>query len=169
LKKSSTKARLLYRRNVDNAYNSVIKISKILNSTSSLEKLKEQIVIIDKKISNKSIKEAQTIIKKLVVQMRSIPGTSKITKELSNARRALRRKKSSEKKVQQFLRKAKIDFFEELEWRKKARINLKPGLDRYQEIIRETIGLRLQTRLPHNKALTVAICKSNPLDLTLSF
>jgi tripartite ATP-independent transporter DctM subunit len=169
LKKSSTKARLLYRRNVDNAYNSVIKISKILNSTSSLEKFKGQIVTIDKKISNKSIKEAQTIIKKLVIQMRSIPGTSKITKQLSNARRALRRKKSSEKKVQQFLEKAKIDFFEELEWRKKARINLKPGLDRYHEIIRETIGLRLQTRLPHNKALTVAICKSNPLDLSLSF
>jgi len=46
---------------------------------------------------------------------------------------------------------------------------VKPGLDRYDAAIRNTIGLRLQSRLPDDLALEVAACKSNPHDLTLSF
>jgi tripartite ATP-independent transporter DctM subunit len=168
-KKASTKARQTYRRNVDDAYGSLIEVSKIIRSTSNLAELQGQFSSIDKKILGKSIKDAQSIIKKLVFQLRSVPGTGKITKELSNARRALRRKKDSEETVQQFLTKAKMQFLEELAWRKRANLGVKLGLDGYQEIIRDTIGLRLQTRLPHDQALTVAICKSKPLDLTLSF
>ena len=169
LKKTSTKARQIYRRNVDDAYGSLMEVSELIKSTSDLAGLKGQFATIDKRILGKSINNAQSIIKELVVQLRSIPGTGKITKELSNGRRALRRKKAGEEKAQQFLAKAKKKFLEELSWRKRANLDVKPGLDRYQEVIRDTIGLRLQTRLPHDQALAVASCKSNPLDLTLSF
>ena len=69
----------------------------------------------------------------------------------------------------QKLAKAQAFFTRELEWRKKAEQSLKPGLDRYDAAIRLTIGLRLQSRLPHDLALEIAACKSNPHDLTLNF
>ena len=169
LNKASTKARQVYRRNVDDAYGSLVDVLKIIGSTSRLEKLENRFSTINKTILGKSIKDAQLVIKTLTVKVRSIPGTSEITKELSNARRALRKKKSGEEKALLFLIKARKTFNNEIAWRTKATLKIKPQLDFYKEAIRDTIGLRLQTRLPHDQAIEVASCRSKPIDLTLSF
>jgi len=169
LKKASTKARQIYRRNVDDAYGVLLETIEIIETTPDLAKLQGQFVSVVDKITGKSINDAQAIIKKLIMHVRSIPGTSKITKELSNARRDLRKKKDRKEGVHQKLANAKNIFLKELAWRKMAALDVKPGLDSYKDAIRHTIGLRLQPRLPHDQALEVASCKSMPLDLTLSF
>ena len=169
LKKAATKARRIYRRNVDDAYGAIIETSKVIASAGDLAALQGQLGKVADDIAGKSIKDAQAILKKLTVLVRAVPGTSKITKELSGARRALRKKKNGEEKARKKLAKAQKIFNTELAWREKAEQSVKPGLDGFEAAIRNTIGIRLQSRLPHDQALEVAACKSNPHDLTLSF
>jgi len=169
LKKASTKARQMYRRNVDDAYGTLMETSKIIASVGDLAALQDRFAKIGDDLTGKSIKDAQAILKKLTVLVRSVPGSNAIAKELSSARRALRKKKNGEEHARKKLAKAQMLFNTEIEWRKKAEQSVKPGLDRYDAAILNTIGLRLQSRLPDDLALEVAACKSNPHDLTLSF
>ena len=60
-------------------------------------------------------------------------------------------------------------FEAELEWRRRAERELKPGLDAYAAAIQDTIGLRGQPRLPTEQALYVASCSSGHRDISLSF
>jgi tripartite ATP-independent transporter DctM subunit len=168
LKKADTSARRLFRRNMDDAYETLTATTLIIASVGDLTALKGQFETIGDDIAGKPLKEAQGILKKLTIQVRSIPGARAIAKEISNARRALR-KKDGEQKAMLKLAKAQSLFAGEIEWRTKAEQSVKPGLDRYEEAIRLTIGLRLQSRLPDEQALTVAACKANPHDLTLDF
>ncbi|NQV84788.1 MAG: TRAP transporter large permease subunit [Rhodospirillales bacterium] len=168
LKKADTKARRMYRRNVDAAYETLRETTQIIGAVGELVALESRFAKITTDIAGKSIEDAQTILKELTVLVRQVPGTSAVAKELSDARRVLR-KKNGEDKALLILVKAQDAFAGELAWRKKAAQDVKPGLDRYEASIRNTIGLRLQSRLPKEQALEVAACKSNPFDLTLEF
>ena len=58
---------------------------------------------------------------------------------------------------------------QELEWRKVAAINLLPKLKKYNEIIKNNIGLRLQSKLTKEQAKFVAACNSVHKDISLNF
>ena len=168
VKKADTLARRMFSRNVDNAYETLRESIRIIAATGDLSALQSRFTKISDDIAGKSIKDAQAILKELTVLVRAVPGANAIAKELSGARRALR-KKNGEEKARKKLTKALKAFNTEIEWRKKAEQSVKPGLDRFESTIRLTIGLRLQSRLPHDLALEIAACKSNPHDLTLNF
>jgi len=169
VKKADTLARRIYRRNVDDAYETLKETSRTIGSAGALATLEGRFAKIGSDIAGKSIKDAQALIKALSSDIHKVPGTNAIAKELSSARRALRNKANGEEKSLKKLAKAREAFTKELTWRKKALVDVKPGLDRYEAAIRGTIGLRLQSRLPDEQATNVAACKSNPRDLTLDF
>ncbi|MBC8338949.1 MAG: TRAP transporter large permease subunit [Alphaproteobacteria bacterium] len=168
VKKADTLARRIYRRNVDDAYETLRETTTIIGSAGDLIALEGRFAKIEAAIAGKSIEDAQAILKELTGLVRRVPGTNAIAKELSDARRILRKKNGEEKALLKLV-KAQAAFAGELEWRKKAAQDVKPGLDRYEAAIRITIGLRLQSRLPEEQAKEVAACKSNPHDLTLDF
>ena len=57
----------------------------------------------------------------------------------------------------------------QLVWRKRAVVELLPGLQQYDATIRDTIGLRQQPRLPREQALFVAACNAGHRDISLNF
>ncbi|MDA0306669.1 MAG: TRAP transporter large permease subunit [Proteobacteria bacterium] len=169
VKKADTLARRIYRRNVDAAYEALRETTKIIGSANELVALQGRFAKIKADIKGKSINDAQAILKELTGLVRRVPGASAIAKELSDARRALRNKNNGEEKALLKLIKAQDVFAQELSWRTSAAKAVLPGLETYEAAIRGTIGLRLQPRLPLEQAKTVAVCKANPYDLTLSF
>jgi len=60
-------------------------------------------------------------------------------------------------------------FNAEVSWRKNANNNLLPELMKYNEIIKNNIGLRLQSRLTKEQAKFVARCNSVHRDISLNF
>ena len=54
-------------------------------------------------------------------------------------------------------------------WRQRGASELARGLERYDLAIRDTIGLRLQERLPSDVANSVAACRSVHRDISLHF
>ena len=57
----------------------------------------------------------------------------------------------------------------EVSWRKDATNNLLPELEKYNLVIKNNIGLRLQSRLTKKKAKYVAACNSVHRDISLNF
>ena len=57
----------------------------------------------------------------------------------------------------------------EVAWRQSAKTTLLPGLQAYEAVIRDTIGVRLQSRLTRDQALEMANCTSAHRDISLHF
>ena len=141
----------------------------MISSAGDLAKLDGRIAELKQIIETGPPKAAITAIKETITLIRAVPGTRSVTKELSSARKALRRRKPKMDRVMKNIAKAEAAFATELSWRKKAAGGVKSGLETYDAAIRLTIGLRLQPRLPDEQAKNIAACKSNPYDLTLNF
>ena len=62
-----------------------------------------------------------------------------------------------------------ILFDKEIKWRKDAAQNLMPELEKYNSVIKNNIGLRLQSRLTKEQAKMVARCNSIHRDISLNF
>ena len=62
-----------------------------------------------------------------------------------------------------------ILFDKEIKWRKDAEQNLIPELEKYNSVIKNNIGLRLQSRLTKEQAKFVASCNSVHRDISLNF
>lgn len=108
-------------------------------------------------------------LKTLSGQFRSIEGASKIKSHLSKARRALKARKPSKEKALKEMDKAIKLYEEQKVWRAQATAPLLPALTSYEEIIRNTIGIRQQKRLTQEQALYVASCNSGNRDVSLNF
>jgi hypothetical protein len=168
LKKADNNARRQYRRNVDEAYESVREANTVIAANGSLTAYSGEIAKI-KETAATDPGAAVEAIKDLVTQIRTVPGTRSIADELSAARKSLRRSQPDSNQALKALDKAEQALATEIAWRQQASETLKPALAGYEAAIRETIGLRLQSRLPKKQALSVAACKSTPQDLTLDF
>ena len=62
-----------------------------------------------------------------------------------------------------------ILYDQEVSWREDANKNLFPALMKYNEVIKNNIGLRLQSRLTKEQAKFVARCNSVHRDISLNF
>ena len=60
-------------------------------------------------------------------------------------------------------------FNKEVNWRAAAKQNLMPKLQEYNNAIKETIGLRLQSKLTKDQAIFVSKCNSVHRDISLNF
>ena len=58
---------------------------------------------------------------------------------------------------------------QELIWRKAAAIDLLPKLKKYNQIIKNNIGVRLQSKLTKEQAKFVAACNADHKDISLNF
>ena len=74
-----------------------------------------------------------------------------------------------ENKISNAISEVFILFDQEVNWRKDAAQNLMPELEKYNEVIKNNIGLRLQSRLTKEQAKFVASCNSIHRDISLNF
>ena len=101
--------------------------------------------------------------------LRKVSGAGDVRSALSKSRRELRRKTPNVDKAKASFEDAVSKYEAQLTWRQRAARELLRGLASYEEMIRGTIGLRQQPRLPHEQALYVAACNAGHRNLSLSF
>ena len=66
--------------------------------------------------------------------------------------------------------KRQIELYnKEVSWRSAAKQDLMPKLQEYNLAIKETIGLRLQSKLTKEQAIYVSRCNSVHRDISLNF
>ncbi len=173
LAKTESTARRKYRRAVDDTYEPIPNLKKIISQATILATLEDQLRKLEGTISSASTKDA---IAKAVFNIRTaekalgtIAAASSIKSKISRARRALTKRKPDQKKAIKEVKRGLDVFVKEVAWRKRAAKELLPGLVAYDNKIKNSIGLRQQERLTSEQAVEIAVCQSYHRDISLSF
>ena len=169
LRKADLDARRKYRRNVDDAYDSVEEIISVLRATDELAGHVEAVDGLAGPLATLAPKKASENFKEVAQAIGRVAGARKLRSSLNKVRRELRARKPDLEKANKAYEKVREQLRDEVAWRKAAAAKLLAGLERYNEATRDNIGLRQQARLPRDIALYVASCNSDHRNLELYF
>jgi tetratricopeptide (TPR) repeat protein len=169
LQKAEDKALKAYRKNVDEAYEPIGELVKIIEGADRLAALDPELMALTQQVTSGDPAEGVEKLAAAAKAVGAVAGTGKIRSNLSGARRALRAKTPDRETALKKLNQALKIYREELAWRQRAKVELLPGLGAYEMAIRDTIGIRLQSRLPHEMALDMATCTAEHRDISLHF
>jgi chromosome segregation ATPase len=164
------KARRDYRRNVDRAYGPVQKVLTLAQSGGSLATISDEIGALGAIAQNGSVAEVKAALKSARRKLsKAAPGTNAIGSLITKGERALKPNGKGREKTIKFVASALEMYASEVAWRERAAGELFAGLTSYDDAIKNSIGIRLQDRLPSSIARSVAVCRSHHRDISLNF
>ena len=158
-----------YKKNVDEAYDNLDQIAMFIKDHENLEKLSSEIQDLKYEINNKNYQNSIIIIDSLFEKLSEISGTEEFANRLDDLYSLVDSEEIDENKISDASSEVFILFDKEVNWRKDAAQNLMPELEKYNEVIKNNIGLRLQSRLTKEQAKFVASCNSIHRDISLNF
>ena len=98
-----------------------------------------------------------------------ISGSEELANRLDDVYSLVDSEEKESSKVNDSISEVLILFNSEVNWRKDASKNLMPELEKYNSVIKDNIGLRLQSRLTKEQAKMVASCNAVHRDISLNF
>ena len=168
LKAKNTKTKR-YRKNVDQAYDNLDQIVMFIQDHKKLEELSPEIRELKNIIDNRNYENSIAIIDNLFEKLGEISGTEEFTNKLDDLVSIIDNDEIDEEKLLSASSETFSLFDLEVSWRNNANKNLLPELMKYNEVIKNNIGLRLQSRLTKEQAKFVARCNSIHRDISLNF
>ena len=169
LNTAERRARLAYRRTVDEAYEAVSTLQTVVGDAGKLAAVEGALLPLGAVIVNETPKKAMEEIREVERSIGKVAGAGQIRSKLSRARRELRRKTPDREKAMENFGQAVEIFRAELAWRSRAATELAPGLAAYELAIRDTIGVRQQDRLTGEQAGAMSGCLAVHRDISLNF
>ena len=134
-----------------------------------LNELSSDINNIKKNINNENYKNSISIIDSLFEKLGEISGAEELANRLDDLYSLLDSEEIELLKISDASSEVFILFDKEVKWRKDAAENLMPEIEKYNLVIKDNIGLRLQSRLTKEQAKFVAKCNSIHRDVSLNF
>ncbi len=168
LAKVEKNARVSYRRNSDAAYEPLQNLIQLLDQKVQLAGTETAIMKLAPTIENNQAEMAIEAIKSVESQLGDFDGISKIKSQLSKSRRKLKGDNPDIEAAKRHQAEAMSLLAAELEWRDRAS-SLLPALRDYDDVIKNTIGIRLQPRFTKAQAKQIAACRSVHRDVSLHF
>ena len=158
-----------YRKNVDEAYETLDQIVMFINDNEKLKELSPEIKELKYNIDNKNYENSISIIDNLFEKLGEISGTEEFANKLDDLISVIDNDEVDEQKLIEVSSETFDLFNLEVSWRDDANKNLMPELIKYNDVIKHNIGLRLQNRLTKEQAKFVARCNSVHRDISLNF
>ncbi len=158
-----------YKKNVDEAYDNLDQIAMFIKDHEKLNELSSEIKDLKYEINNKNYENSFSLIDGLFEKLSEISGTEEIANRLDDLYSLVDSEEIEENKISDAISELFILFDKEVNWRKNASQNLMPELEKYNSVIKNNIGLRLQSRLTKEQAKFVASCNSIHRDISLNF
>ncbi|MCP4077134.1 MAG: TRAP transporter large permease subunit [Gammaproteobacteria bacterium] len=168
LAKKEKIARSKYRRLVDDSYQVVADTRDMVNASDALTQLQPDLEALFAVIRDAEIKTAMEQIKGVESSLSAIKNAHPVKSKLSKARRALKKTQDRDK-ASGLLVKAVEILETEVSWRSQASRLYLPGLQQFDEVVKNTIGLRMQERLSIDQAEEIASCLAKHKDISLAF
>jgi len=163
------KARIRYRQSVDSAYESVVKLRSLIEDADKLAALDKELTNLKRTVQDSSPEAAIAAIKAAEKKLGAVAGSGKVKSKLSKARRALKKKTPKTDKALNLLSQGMGLFEAEVTWRSRAKAELLGDLLVYDDLLKNSIGLRLQRYMTTEQAQYVAVCHSHHKDVSLNF
>ncbi len=158
-----------YRKNVDEAYDSLDQIVMFINDYKKLNELSPEIKELKRTLENKNYENSISIIDNLFEKLGEISGSEEFANKLDDLITIIDNDEIDQEKLISVSSETFELFEQEVSWRVDADKNLLPELMKYNDVIKNNIGLRLQTRLTKEQAKFVARCNSVHRDISLNF
>jgi tripartite ATP-independent transporter DctM subunit len=168
LSKQETQARNSYRLLVDDTYTVIQDTTDMIEHAPALQQLKPQLEALYQVIREQDIEAAMDQIKHTESALSDIKNAHPVKSKLSKARRALKRSADRDAAAGN-LNEALELLDQETSWRTRAKQEFLPGLNIFNEAIKNNIGLRMQTRMNTDQAENVAACLAHHKDVSLAF
>ena len=140
-----------------------------IKDNDKLNELSPEIKDLKYEINNKNYENSISLIDGLFEKLSEISGTEEFANRLDDLYSLVDSEEIEENKISDASSEVFILFDKEVNWRKDAAQNLVPELEKYNEVIKNNIGLRLQSRLTKEQAKFVASCNSIHRDISLNF
>ena len=154
---------------MDSAYEPVREAIRTIAAAPALEALKADLENLRGVINSQAPDKATDSISAVLSKLNTVPGADNLREAVSKARRSLRGADADKNAALKSLDDALKIYAADLAWRQRAAHDLLLGLRTYEEAIRDTIGLRKQEKLPHDKAVSLAGCLAYHRDISLYF
>ena len=165
-------SRTAYRRNVDAAYEPLQTVLALLNEQTDLADTKAEISklrpLLDKGVTSENSDYVIEQFKLVETLLSEFNGINEIKSKLSKSRRHLKSDSVDINAAIAYHEESLTLLDEELEWRAAGYMLLNP-LNDYDNVIKDTIGIRLQQRFTKEQARDIAGCLSEHRDVSLSF
>lgn len=158
-----------YKKNVDQAYDNLDQIAMFINDHDNLNNLFAEINNLKKNITNADYENSISNIDNLFEKLGEISGSEEIANRLDDLYSLIDSDEKDLSKISDASYELNMLFEKEISWRKDAAENLMPELKKYNLVIKNNIGLRLQSRLTKEQAKMVARCNSIHRDISLNF
>ncbi len=158
-----------YRRAADTGYEASRVAVATLAGTTALQELAGTIVDLRGQLETADPVEMVDALEALADQFSDIEGADEIRSAIRKARSAMRKKTPKLDDALEAMDDAAQKYESQMTWRTDARIALFDDLSDYENVMKDTIGIRQQDRLSREQALSVAECSSHHRDLSLSF
>ncbi len=158
-----------YRKNVDEAYDNLEQIAMFIKDYEKLSNLSSDIDNLNSNLNNEDYENSISIIDNLFEKLGEISGTEEFANRLDDLYSLLDSEEKDVSNISVSSSEVFILFDKEMRWRKDATVNLMPELEKYNLVIKNNIGLRLQSRLTNEQAKFVASCNSIHRDISLNF
>lgn len=161
-------ARRKYRRSMDDGYQVIQDTLAMITGVDALQQIRPEIETLHEIIRDQSIETAMSQINQTASVLSSIKNTHPIKSKLIKARRVLKKKQDRDEAVG-YLLNAIESLEQELSWRTRAQLEFLAGLNLFNAAIKDSIGLRLQTRINIAQAENIAACLAHHRDVSLAF
>ncbi len=158
-----------YKKNVDQAYDNLDQIAIFINDHDKLNNISSEINNLKKTIANADYENSVSIIDSLFEKLGEISGSEEIANRLDDLYSLIDSEEKDLTKISDASYEVNMLFEKEISWREDAAKNLMPELEKYNSVIKNNIGLRLQSRLTKEQAKMVARCNSIHRDISLNF
>ncbi len=158
-----------YRKNVDQAYENLNQITIFIQDHKKLNKLSTDVNKLKNKINEEDYKSSILIIDNLLKKIRKISGMDEFENRLDDLKSLLNSGELDSGKIINQSSNIFNLYDKEVKWRSDANKNLLSELMKYNLVIKDNIGLRLQSKLTKDQAKYVASCNSVHRDISLNF
>ena len=169
LRQAELKAEQTYRRSVDQTYDTLAEIIELLRGAEALAATLPAAQGLGEALADLAPKAASEQVREVERALGTVASGRALRSQLSKVRKALSARKPDPVKAESELQTTLQQLRAEILWRQEAATALLPGLERFEEALRGTVGLRRQPRLPRDVALEVAACSAEHRSLALYF
>ena len=169
LAQAEKRSRQKYRQNVDESYELIVTMRRMIAEAETLAGLKGRFAPLVDIISQQSPNGELEAIKALEQEINLLTETHRVNSKLSRAKRVLRGDSPDREKAIAEVNLAADLLDEEIAWRQRAARELAAELETYDRVISTTIGMRMQERFTADQAESIADCLAVHKDLSLHF
>ena len=140
-----------------------------IKDNEKLKELSSDVNNLKSNIGNGDYENSISIIDSLFEKTSEISGTEEFANRLDDLYSLIDSEEKELNKISEASSEVFMLYDKEVKWRKDASENLMPKLKKYNLVIKNNIGLRLQSRLTKDQAKFVAKCNSIHRDISLNF